>query len=867
MQPIEQAELFSRLAQGHATGVTVVTPNVRLSKSLISLFDRFQAEKGKASWEAADILPLGSFVERLYDDALHGDGAAGLPLLLTPAQEHWLWSEAIASSRQGEGLLDTASAAEECRKAWRLVHEWRIGVGGGNEDAVAFASWSEIYRKKTREEIDAARLPDLVRELPRRNAPKVLVAYGFDLLPPQAQELLASFGALQCQPAARKGAAMRVAFASRKEELAQAAAWARARLEANPRARIGVVVPELESRRREVVRVFSRTLRPGYNLPAAAKQALPFNVSLGLPLAQYPVAALALSILRFSQEEIDFTEASELIRSPFLGGAEREQAARAKLDVRLRKKLDATVALPELIANAEAAPALRSLLERLFKYREEKPKTAGEWARHFSALLEAAGFPGERTLDSEEYQARAKLNEMLAELARLGRVSGRMGFSRALGQLRRLCSEALFQPESQGEAPIQVLGVLESAGLGFDHLWVSGLTDEAWPLRAQPNPFVPVALQKKAGIPQASPERSLELDRRITQGWAAAGDEVVLSHFEKEEDRDLAPSPLIGAFPEGKLALPLYENFRDAIFAGKRVNNLEDSVGPAVTATKIRGGTRVLADQAACPFRAFAHWRLSAKEMETPADGLDAADRGKLLHELMSRLWTQLRDSESLKGEVGPAIDAASAAAVKALGLEGRFAELERARLARLAREWLEAERQRAPFEVVSVEKEIPFSVAGMAFEGRIDRMDRLGSGGHVLIDYKTSKNVTPNHWKPPRPQDPQLPLYALSVKEDVRALAFAKVRPGQMRLMGFSAEKNLLPKVEAAKSWSELKEGWKKELGSLGKDFAAGNALVDPKRGIAVTCLFCDLKTLCRVYEKANPLKEEDADWEGTGE
>ena len=64
--------------------------------------------------------------------------------------------------------------------------------------------------------------------------------------------------------------------------------------------------------------------------------------------------------------------------------------------------------------------------------------------------------------------------------------------------------------------------MLESAGLRFDRLWVSGLTDEAWPLTRAPNPFLPIALQKKAGIPQASAETSLALDRRITDGWKRA---------------------------------------------------------------------------------------------------------------------------------------------------------------------------------------------------------------------------------------------------------------------------------------------------------------------------------------------------------
>ena len=56
--------------------------------------------------------------------------------------------------------------------------------------------------------------------------------------------------------------------------------------------------------------------------------------------------------------------------------------------------------------------------------------------------------------------------------------------------LKRHCADTLFQPESP-DAPIQILGVLESAGLRFDCLWVSGLTDEAWPLDAQAQPLHP----------------------------------------------------------------------------------------------------------------------------------------------------------------------------------------------------------------------------------------------------------------------------------------------------------------------------------------------------------------------------------------
>jgi hypothetical protein len=120
-----------------------------------------------------------------------------------------------------------------------------------------------------------------------------------------------------------------------------------------------------------------------------------------------------------------------------------------------------------------------------------------------------------------------------------------------------------------------------------------------------------------------------------------------------------------------------------------------------------------------------------------------------------------------------------------------------------------------------------------------------------------------------PRPEDPQLPLYALNAGEtggqSLAAVAFGKVRPGEMRYMGFSRAKDMIPQVQASKNWKAQLDGWKEEAESLGRAFAAGEARVDPKRELQ-TCRYCDLHTLCRVYEKVNPLKEDEG-MEGTGE
>ncbi|TMH22765.1 MAG: PD-(D/E)XK nuclease family protein, partial [Betaproteobacteria bacterium] len=511
---LQKSELFARLAVGHAARITVVTPNQRLAHSLTLEFDDYQLARGLTSWEAADILPFGAFVERLWENALYSDLGEKLPLLLTPAQEQHLWERILAAS----GLLIVPQAAAQCRDAWRLIHQWRIGTGPGNDDALAFGQWSSAYKKQTDGDIDAARLPDLMAGyLDQLKKPALIVAYAFE-----------------CAPEPIAGTAARAAFPSAKHELEAAAKWARARLEEGKQ-RIGVVVPDRGQRRQEVVRIFSRVMDPGYNLPGRAKAPLPFNVSIGRPLAAYPLVDAALTLIELAFTPIDFARASHLIRSPYIGGADTELARRASLDVRIRRDADATIGLAKLIAAAEPAPLLRKLLERVFDITKTKVDSPADWARQFSALLEAAGFPGERTLDSDEFQTRAKWHEMLGELAKLERISSQMPFPAAFATLKRLCADTLFQPETP-DAPIQILGVIESQEQRFDCLWVSGLTDDVWPRDARPNPFIPIALQKKAGIPQASAEGAAARDGRITEEWKSAAGEVVFSHATKDED-------------------------------------------------------------------------------------------------------------------------------------------------------------------------------------------------------------------------------------------------------------------------------------------------------------------------------------------
>src|SRR6185295_7009409 len=270
---LSKAELFARLAEGHAARITVVTPNKRLSQALMLEFDAFQIAKKLTVWEAPDILPFSAFVGRLYEDGLYSDLSAELPMLLTPAQEEEIWKQVVA----GSGLLAVDGTAAKCRDAWNLANLWRVRPGAANEDTTTFSSWLKKYLDRTNGDVDSARLPDVLHKfLPELKRPKTVVAYAFDILPPQTKEFLDALGTeiLFSKPASHSGVVSRTTFDSAKKEVEAAAQWARARLEAGA-TRIGVVFPSLQEKRKEVVRVFSRVMGEG---------PMPFDISLGTPL-------------------------------------------------------------------------------------------------------------------------------------------------------------------------------------------------------------------------------------------------------------------------------------------------------------------------------------------------------------------------------------------------------------------------------------------------------------------------------------------------------------------------------------------------------------------------------------------------------
>lgn len=876
----------------------ILTVNSRLARWLLLEQDEKQRNAGEKAWETPAILSLSAWLREVWLQSWP------TLYLLSDLQCEKVWQQIIAQDAARLDLVHLQGVASQARQAFTLIHEYRLPRDPQlyelTDEAKTFRSWTKKYEKRISAlgALDPCMLMDAVKNSMQKGdipLPPSLRLMGFEEQSPQLKDFLdflLAKGAhvdfispvpapqtleeqLKDHPAHVRG------YENRQGEAQACARWVRSIFQ--PGKRIGIVVPELEKYRALLKRELAAELVPE-SIFTSDEQILPFNVSLAPPLSQEPMIKMALNLLNIKTSVVPISPFLSFIQSPFFGFSYPPDEEISDLERKLRRKRVLSISLDQF--HPVSGSLLGKFAEGLKSWTlNSKSLLPGKWAEELSEFLKTIGWPGKSMADqqsvlSKRHQAFETWKDCLNELCSLNQILGPIDRLQALNHLTNIIQSKPFQTKTP-EHSIQVIGLLESSGMQFDHLWVMGCHSEALPTHPEPNPFIPYEIRSKFSIPRSNPQRELKFAEQSLNRLLMAAPEIYFSFPLHDGDLELEISPLLKKFPKNEAVSYPSKRIKDQVLV---LNDLEKFTEPTFlpatdsekTLFKTQGissGYSLLKDQVECPFRAFARHRLNSDRHQVPEVDFDNLDRGNVIHKALELFWSKtgnlknlLNLSEhSLEQQLDQFVREAVKICSERTSGQTQFNQLEIERNVRVIHDWLrDVELKRPDFKVLRNEEGISIELCGIKLLLRIDRIDEIPEKGLLLIDYKTGRDAKPADWFAEKIRAPQLPLYAIAKMPT--GLAYGHLTIAKPEFKGTTIPdlplgnfKNTeFTKASGYSSWEELLEHWKNNLNSVADEFLKGNHEVLPiNKG--EPCRHCEFGSLCRIREIANLETQED--------
>ena len=838
-------------------------------------------------WASVDVLTPSRWARRECE-RLAAEAPADWPRLLGPTEEWLLWREATEEAARGYSFLDTGQLAELLQLSSERAAEYGMALPPAAADSEA-ALLLDVQRgfDARCQALRAASVVSLIPRISASDATRSLLVRGFAAIPPWLAKLTPSRA--EGAPVEARSAKVRgVRTSDGRAQMEAIAHWCRERLEAQPDARLLVVLPGPPGPRERLGQLIRDVLDPAARLAPAQTARELVSIEGGQSLASLALPSQAmLSLGLMAGETIEMELIGRWLTSPYWMSP--APAARAQLAQRLRERGPSSVRLREFLGALQLAPRelkaaaheldakLRQAAGKLGEGRASPPR----WSERFEAALAALGWPGDLRPEGAAQRASLRWRELLEEFGELALSVGGLELRSALELLRALALRTAYRPGDEG-VPVTLSPVLADPVVIYDGIWVGSLSADQLPEPIAPDPFLPLHAQVAVGLPEASVGGRRAQAAALLAAWRRCADELVLSVPAQDEDRELLPSPCLADLTleehrDESLWLPLRLHRQGAI------ERIVDTRGTTFNAlTPLPHGTRALTLQNACAFRAYAELRLGASPPEEPEPGVPMNQRGLLLHGALQMLWEQLRDSgrlaaldeRALDALIGDCVAQAARALQAEVGSRRRRArripdaqfdlftelppalerECRRARV--LIRRLCTLEKTRAAFTVEATEHLTELALGGGRLRLRLDRVDRLAAGRAVL-DYKSGRPGSPD-WYGERPTHPQLLAYLTALGSEVIALATVNLTAREVRFTGVAASADLLPRVRAvtdasgvATDWGAQQRSWQAVIERLIRAFLAGEAQVNPAPG---ACEYCHIIDICRIEAHSAP-------------
>jgi probable DNA repair protein len=896
--------MLNRLISGHL----ILCPSARLVRSIKNDIARQHINAGQTQWQSPHIMTWAQWLDSIIEQSLLVGNLTAPPSLLSPLNEQLLWQQVIKQSLQKvafDALFDVAGLASAAIEANQYVIAWRLQVPRDQmaEEARQFALWQRTFQQRCQQlnVLESVRYIDWQLDILNQDALQTTIGglpgriefAGFDQAAPQEQRLreiliqkkitVADYVSTRPQPALTQ----HIAVEHQDAECRAAVGWAMQQITANPHVKLAIVTPRLSEVRNQLADLLDDVFYPASVRHSQSSMSRNYNFSLGTPLNQQPMIQAALNLLRlFSNYELAQAEVSAVLLSPFWSASMQESDARAQLDAKMREQLPMQFKLTQFLdfASYHLAKGLNiahliTHIKTIEALSNNKRSTASQWAQTLAEILSALNWPGERVLNSLEYQASIAWQTALSKLKQLDVLGNVLYQAEAVQILQQICTDQVFQAETTSEVSIQILGIMEALSAPVDAMWCMHMNDHIWPPPSRPNPLLPAFIQRAAKLPNADNSVQAAFAENIQQRLLHSAKHIIFSSSQTEGSSQLRASPLMKDIPtlnDAHLAETLAETLSQS--GSKSLNTsdlqwIDDHTAPKVeSGERISGGTSLFRAQAICPAWAFYQFRLGAKALKVPSNGLDMMTRGILVHTVLTAFWQQRHFSDlrcMSDDNLAQALNAAIKAALDDLSkqhkvLSENLLALEHERLFKLVGDWLRFEidywekTREVPFNIVACEAEKIVLISGIEVRVKIDRIHQFENGSIEFVDYKTGQKPDMASWGEMRIIEPQLPIYAAFYDDGniVNGVQFGMVKTAEHAYIGI-ADANFEAELEKRKpkliqrfsSWQHLLQHWRASIEGIADEIKAGEAAVkfDDEKNLA----YCEVLPLLRLPER----------------
>ena len=489
------------------------------------------------------------------------------------------------------------------------------------------------------------------------------------------------------------------------------------------------------------------------------------------------------------------------------------------------------------------------------------------WGEVFNTHLSTIGWPGPTATELRLQPFIQKTRESVSRLTDAAINNENVSVQEAF--------TILLNATSMQSIPTIISGVdvllVEDGNLDFpmaDAVWVCNANDN-WIPTTTLDPFIATHAQRSATIPGTVPESMHLTTTHSLHQLKAQGSVIYFSCVPDIDSGQHHPSAIVEEFttwkhkrPAKDISLTPYE---------LPVEEFRDSIGLPFTGTVVPGGVHVLSDQSDCEFRAYARYRLNARDQEKPLPGEDPRSRGNIVHTVLEKLWKEIKTSYNLQKLTEVQLEnsirqltQSTIALIRkeyATGFGDKFDSLETNNIVEVITEFLKIERNRPDFCVVETEfkSQLMCHSSNLRFNLQIDRIDRLSDDTLLLIDYKTGKTSLPK-WTDERLPMPQLPAYSISTEQNVAGICFMVLHPTETKVLGISNGELTIKGIKSITKintysdhgdWKQLNDRWQKALENLAVNIKNGHAHVNPRD--SNTCRYCDIKPFCRITRQTN--------------